>query len=81
MSFNSNSGDCSAGLDATCQTNAVDIEDLDLAGGQDVRIYNLNTRVVYDLTRLGGSSGFIAAGQPTNYGSWGGQLTAYLGFA
>lgn len=76
--FNDNSGDCSAGPDNTCQTNAVDLE---LTGkGENVEIYNLNTRAVYDLIRLGGSSGFIAAGQPTNYGSWGGQITAYLGF-
>ena len=77
--FNEGSSSCS-GPDATCQTNAVDVQGLDLGGGQGVELFNLNTRAVYDLIRLDGASGPVVASQPDNYGSWGGNVVAYLGF-
>lgn len=75
--FNNGTSTCD-GQDATCQLNSVDLQGL--SPGQGVEVYNLNTRAVYDLIRLQTSSGQVVAAQPDNYGSWGGVVTAYLGY-
>jgi hypothetical protein len=77
--FFKKSPDCQ-GADGTCQTNSVLFQGLNEAAGNDVAVYNLNTRGVYDLVRLETSSGPIAAAQADNWGSWGGLVTAYLGY-
>ena len=73
--------ECS-GPDGTCQTNSVVFQGLGDGSrvGRDVAIYNLNTRGVYDLVRLETSSGRVTAAQADNWGSWGGLITAYLGY-
>ncbi|KAK4931428.1 hypothetical protein LTR49_002129 [Elasticomyces elasticus] len=72
-----NYGACT-GPDGACQVNIVDLEDL--AKGNSVELYNLNTRGVQNMITIGGSGGEAAATQAENAGSWGGVLAAYLGF-
>jgi glucan 1,3-beta-glucosidase len=68
------------GLDGTCQTNSVMFQGLSEDLWHDVAVYNLNTRGVYDLVKLESASGPVAASQADNWGSWGGLVTAYLGY-
>ena len=70
-------GPCT-GPGGACQINIVDLENL--ATGDGVELYNLNTRGVQSMVTVGGSGGFKAATQAENVGSWGGVLAAYLGF-
>lgn len=66
------------GPGGACQINIVDLEDL--AKGDSVHLYNLNTRGVENMVTIGGSGGEIAATQAENPGSWGGVIAAYLGY-
>lgn len=74
--FFKNGQDC-PGPEGTCQTNSVNFQGLE-GGSQDVVLYNLNTRGVEDLVRLGSSSGGVGATQKEDEGGWGGVVAAYL---
>lgn len=72
-----NYGPCT-GPGGACQVNIVDFEDL--AKGDSVELYNLNTHGVEYMVTIGGSAGKEAATQAENAGSWGGVIAAWLGF-